>query len=345
MVLTDRNFNTSFFEVAGGGDPILYQHLFLTRIIYTFIFYLILQALSVFLLSQSRLCDRLCASLGSAGDRDAFITKDYDFKPFLARYVAMYPNHKLPQLEFLQWFIGFAEGEGSFTIAKRGDLYFVVTQSTKDVNILNYIMTSLGFGKVIKQSVKSNTHRFIIQDRAHLALICSLFNGNMVFPTRASRFNTFLSALNEKLLNHGENIIIPIYATVLPSIKDHWLAGITDGEGSFTCSILSNSPTAYRFRYILTQKHEANRYVLQHIVNLFDQIGASGAVVNHSAETVLEVRVNGVKNCTNLFKYFDEYTLKSNKANSYRKWKEVSVKILGKEHLDNVKRVELISLL
>jgi cytochrome c oxidase subunit 1 len=28
MVLTDRNFNTSFFDTAGGGDPILYQHLF-----------------------------------------------------------------------------------------------------------------------------------------------------------------------------------------------------------------------------------------------------------------------------------------------------------------------------
>jgi cytochrome c oxidase subunit 1 len=28
MILTDRNFNTSFFEVAGGGDPVLFQHLF-----------------------------------------------------------------------------------------------------------------------------------------------------------------------------------------------------------------------------------------------------------------------------------------------------------------------------
>ena len=28
MLLTDRNFNTSFFVTAGGGDPVLYQHLF-----------------------------------------------------------------------------------------------------------------------------------------------------------------------------------------------------------------------------------------------------------------------------------------------------------------------------
>lgn len=28
MLLTDRNFNTTFYDPAGGGDPILYQHIF-----------------------------------------------------------------------------------------------------------------------------------------------------------------------------------------------------------------------------------------------------------------------------------------------------------------------------
>lgn len=28
LLLTDRNFNTSFYEPSGGGDPVLYQHLF-----------------------------------------------------------------------------------------------------------------------------------------------------------------------------------------------------------------------------------------------------------------------------------------------------------------------------
>lgn len=28
MLLLDRNINTTFFDARGGGDPVLYQHLF-----------------------------------------------------------------------------------------------------------------------------------------------------------------------------------------------------------------------------------------------------------------------------------------------------------------------------
>lgn len=323
MLLTDRNFNTSFFEPAGGGDPILYQHLFWKKINYV----------------------KLNTNIKSNKNK-------FDFSLFYKKYNEIYPNNKKPPLEFLEWFIGFSEGEGSFILAKRGDLSFVITQSTLDIQVLNYIKDHLRFGKVIQQSVKQKTHRFIVQDIKNLFLICLIFNGNMVFPTRRARFLTFLSMFNEKLLKTNlmklklELKPINIINTlVLPSLNDGWIAGITDGEGSFTVSLLSNS-SAFRIRYILTQKWECNKCVLEHIMKLFSEKEGIdiGSVVPHSVFDVWEYRINGLKNCKEIFPYFDKYHLKSKKKESYYKWKILYSRLLEKDHLDSKLRLELINL-
>jgi hypothetical protein len=263
--------------------------------------------------------------------------RSFDFTPFYTKFSEVYPDKERPLPLFLEWFVGFSEGEGCFCLAKRGDLSFVITQSTLDIAILNYIKNKLCFGKVIVQSSKQQTHRYVVQDMGNIYLICLLFYGNMVFPTRGARFVSFLSFFNEKLLKKGIKPIPIIHCYVIPSLKDAWLSGITDGEGCFTSSILSDS-YAYRIRFILTQKWDINKPVLIHILSLFNANNNIGSVVPHSASNTWELRINGVKNCKLLFPYFEKYSLQSKKKLSYFKWKELVYKLENGEHLDANKR-------
>ena len=89
--------------------------------------------------------------------------KSFEFSSFHEKFKEYYPYLRQPNNRFLEWFIGFSEGEGSFIVAKRGDLSFVITQSSLDIESLNYIKDNLGFGKVIKQSIKYLFNMFIIQ--------------------------------------------------------------------------------------------------------------------------------------------------------------------------------------
>jgi LAGLIDADG DNA endonuclease family protein len=79
-------------------------------------------------------------------------------------------------------------------VNKRGDLCFVIVQSTSDIQVLEYIKNTLGFGKVISQSVK--TSRYVTQSKKEIEIIISLFNGNIVLPARKKIFAKFVEGFN-----------------------------------------------------------------------------------------------------------------------------------------------------
>ena len=94
MLLTDRNFNTSFYEPAGGGDLLLYQHLFSPLIdnLYTVRHYKSLSSVT------SDLTDKKNPGW------------TFNFTKFHLKYNS-YFNNSRPVIsdEFLTWLIGFTE--------------------------------------------------------------------------------------------------------------------------------------------------------------------------------------------------------------------------------------------
>lgn len=331
MLLTDRNFNTSFYDPAGGGDPILYQHLF------SQLNYINSQEI---LISSTLFISN---SLSLLNSRNRY----FDFTLFNSEYERIM-KQKSPSFSFLTWLIGFTEGDGIFILAKRGDFSIVITQDTKDIQVLNMIQNNLGFGKVIKQG--KTTSRFIVQDKKGLYLLATLFNNNLVTYSKIVSFNKFLNALNNynqngtikypyiilNLNNLSFNSEIVNETNVKPTLQDDWISGFTDSEGCFSISISSIS-NKFNICFDIAQNHLENKYILDHLFYLFDV----GKIYKHNQKGAYYFRVGGLNNLNKLFPYFDNYPLRSKKLKSYILWKELHSKLVNKHHLNSTLRESL----
>lgn len=186
---------------------------------------------------------------------------DFDFTEF---YLA-FDNKKKIKKQFLEWFIGFFEGDGCLYIGNNG-LEFKITQTNKDTQVLHKIKEVFGFGKVSKQHESAD--RFLIRDKENLFKIILILNGNLCLEKRQRIFAEFLRIYNIK---YKTDIKIKPFL-VKPLLSNGWLAGFADAEGCFNIYVgLKKKPItittpAIQVRFFLTQQ---DKVILDLIASFF----------------------------------------------------------------------------
>ena len=265
----------------------------------------------------------------------------------------------MPSKHFLEWLIGFTEGDGCFSIAKRGDLNFIITQSQDNIIVLNTIKHKLGIGTVQKQG--KTTYRFIVRKNIEIALIIELFNGNLVLPSRKIQFQRFFEkwVSNQNIvrlkknnlkkgldLNSEESKESDLFdehyknsKKNMPSLNDLWILGFIEAEACFTVSFLSNN-IAFRTRFIVSQKGDCNISVLSSLITLF----GVGQIEEHFVKDNYSYIVSSLKNVQKIYYYFDKNieNFQGIKKESYLKWRALNKRLQNKDHLDKEKRASCI---
>lgn len=174
--------------------------------------------------------------------------------------------------EFIEWFRGFVDAEGSFSLTINSNRYsfkFRILLHLDDIEVLYYIRNILGIGNIyISKTNPAVTYNVVNKDGIFIILaIFAKYNLNTTkhlnFLALAQAF--WLYHINDKSKDRLKDIkleIDKIKSTmnknrtnfVLPSshrfnISHQWLLGFTEGDGSFTYTRYSR--TLY---YKLSQK-------------------------------------------------------------------------------------------
>ena len=125
---------------------------------------------------------------------------------------------------FLEWFIGFAEGDGSFIVSNQR-LFFIINH--KEPQILHKIRTNLGFGKV---SYYLSYSRYIVADQSNVDRLIFLFNGNLLLEKTNAFFSLWLDARNL----YSKDPICFLSQNKYQTLSGNgWLSGFIDSKGCF----------------------------------------------------------------------------------------------------------------
>jgi hypothetical protein len=249
------------------------------------------------------------------------------------------PQHKKTiDHRFLEWFLGFFEGDG-YILARRGKdshgnpkgrVVVEITQSITNIKVLYFIRKKLGFGQVKTYERNGFKYaRWSTSKREHIFRLFSIFNGNLILPKRREQFEKIISEVNHFW---SLNLQIKPWRAEI-SLDNAWLSGFTDADGGFSTNIQNNfrmgrkNPTefyhSFRTWFYITQDGDPS--FLHKIQQLLGEITKIFLV--HPSRTRRKsygrLSVTSTQGTEKLISYFTRFPLKGERRISFLRWARV----------------------
>jgi len=271
----------------------------------------------------------------------SFFTFDFD--------LYLCPQHKKIDPCFLEWFIGFSEGDGCFITPKNQTkkcLSFEIVQ--KDAKIIHKIRTQLGYGVV--SICREKYWKYSVSDKKGLQRLVSLFSGNLVLPKRRQQFTTWIEVGNTLglwsppfIFSEFQNRLV---RQVKPTVETGWFAGFVDAEGYFYANFSVPAPgsrmSPFVQKFQITQQHLVGEHqILEEFSRLFE---TSACLKLLKQPNVYQLEMFSLRSHELLIRYLEKFPLQTTKKIAFIRWwriylRRVEQKQFTDRGIDKLKRL------